>query len=335
MDRAKLDGIEKACGHIGLLSFWALLYLQHADTGFELQRGFMADKQNYLKVPAIAFAALIAGNVCIAFGPLLVRLADTGPIANGFWRLALAVPILAFVGYRAGFRIQSMPKALLGLVLLAGFFFAVDIIAWHIGIFKTKMGNATLLANCASLLLAIYGIFLARKLPPPMQGIAIMLAFAGAALLMGQSFELSPEHFEGDLLSLLAGLFYTFYLLAMMSVRESTESWSSLALASASAALFMLPAAWVAGEQILPGSWWPLIALALSSQVLGQGFLTYALPHFSPLIIGLALLLQPALSALAGWAAFDEAMTPLDYVGGMMVMTALVLVRLAEGQVKA
>jgi drug/metabolite transporter (DMT)-like permease len=184
-------------------------------------------------------------------------------------------------------------------------------------------------------LLAIYGIFLARKLPPPMQGIAIMLAFAGAALLMGQSFELSPEHFEGDLLSLLAGLFYTFYLLAMMSVRESTESWSSLALASASAALFMLPAAWVAGEQILPGSWWPLIALALSSQVLGQGFLTYALPHFSPLIIGLALLLQPALSALAGWAAFDEAMTPLDYVGGMMVMTALVLVRLAEGQVKA
>jgi drug/metabolite transporter (DMT)-like permease len=152
---------------------------------------------------------------------------------------------------------------------------------------------------------------------------------------MGQSFELSPEHFEGDLLSLLAGLFYTFYLLAMMSVRESTESWSSLALASASAALFMLPAAWVAGEQILPGSWWPLIALALSSQVLGQGFLTYALPHFSPLIIGLALLLQPALSALAGWAAFDEAMTPLDYVGGMMVMTALVLVRLAEGQVKA
>jgi drug/metabolite transporter (DMT)-like permease len=132
----------------------------------------MADKQIFQKAPALAFAALIAGNVCIAFGPLLVRLADTGPIATGFWRLALATPFLAFIGYRAGFRIQSMPKGLLGLVLLAGFFFAVDIVAWHIGIFKTKLGNATLLANCASLLLAIYGIFLARKLPPPMQAAA-------------------------------------------------------------------------------------------------------------------------------------------------------------------
>lgn len=294
----------------------------------------MTAKQNYPVPPVLAFAALIAGNVCISFGALLVRLADTGPIATGFWRLALAAPILALIGYRAGFRIRTMPRPMLGLVLLAGFFFAIDIVAWHFGIFKTKLGNATLLANCASLLLAIYGVFLARKLPKPLQAMAILLAFAGAGLLMGQSFEISPDHFEGDVLSLIAGLFYTFYLLAMLRVRESTESWSSLALASASAAMFMLPAAWIAGEQIIPGNWWPLIALALSSQVLGQGFLTYALPHFSPLIIGLALLLQPALAAFAGWAAFDEAMTPMDYVGGAMVMAALVLVRLADARSK-
>jgi hypothetical protein len=55
------------------------------------------------------------------------------------------------------------------------------------------------------------------------------------------------------------------------------------------------------------------------------------LPHFSPLMIGLALLLQPALSALAGWAAFDEAMTPLDYLRRGDGDGALVLVRLAEG----
>jgi len=58
----------------------------------------MADKQIFQKAPALAFAALIAGNVCIAFGPLLVRLSDTGPIATGFWRLALATPFLAFIG---------------------------------------------------------------------------------------------------------------------------------------------------------------------------------------------------------------------------------------------
>ncbi len=228
-----------------------------------------------------------------------------------------------------------MPGKTLGLVLLGGFFFGIDIIAWHIGIFQTKLGNATLLANCASLLLAIYGIIIARRLPPPLQAFAVLLAFAGSALLMGQSFELSPQHFQGDVLSLLAGVLYTAYLLAMIKVRGSTESWSSLALASASAAVILLLAAWIAGEQIMPTDWTPLLILALSSQILGQGFLTYALPHFSPLIIGLALLLQPALSALAGWIAFAEAMTPLDYLGGAMVMAALVLIRLAEGRASA
>ena len=293
-----------------------------------------ADKINYPAAKrgsaGLAFAALVLGNIAIAFGPLLVRLADTGPIATGFWRLALAAPLLALIGWRAGFRPRQLSQAMFLLLPLAGTAFAIDIIAWHIGIFQTKLGNATLLANCASLLLAIYGVVLARRLPSRLQGIAILLAFGGAALLMTQSFELSPQHFNGDLLSLLAGLFYTFYLIAMMRARASAESWMALAIASAVAAALLLPAALYAGERVVPGDWTPLIILALSSQVVGQGLLTFALPHFSPLVIGLALLLQPALSALAGWWVFGEALTPLDLIGGVMVMAALVLVRLAE-----
>lgn len=278
----------------------------------------------------MAFAALVLGNVAIAFGPLLVRLADTGPMATGFWRLALAAPLLALIGWRAGFRPAGLSRATLILLCLAGAAFAADIIAWHISIFQTKLGNATLLANCASLLLAIYGIILARRLPSKAQALAILLAFGGAALLMMQSFDLSPRHFRGDLLALLAGGFYTLYLLAMMRARASAESWMALAIASAVAAALILPVALAAGEKVMPTNWTPLIILALSSQLVGQGLLTFALPHFSPLVIGLALLLQPALSAAAGWIAFDEAMTAMDFVGAAMVMAALVLVRLAD-----
>jgi drug/metabolite transporter (DMT)-like permease len=293
-----------------------------------------ADKINFVAAKrgsaGLAFAALVLGNIAIAFGPLLVRLADTGPIATGFWRLALAAPLLALIGWRAGFRPHQLSRGLLLLLIFAGAVFAADIIAWHISIFQTKLGNATLLANCASLLLAIYGVILARRMPSKLQQVAIILAFSGAALLMAQSFELSPRHFNGDLLSLLAGLFYTLYLLAMMRARASTESWMALAIASAIAAALLLPAALYAGERVMPIDWTPLIILALSSQLIGQGLLTFALPHFSPLVIGLALLLQPAISAAAGWWAFGEALTPLDLLGGLMVMSALVLVRLAE-----
>lgn len=276
---------------------------------------------------ALAFAALVAGNVAIAFGPLLVRLADSGPIATGFWRMALATPFLFLVGHRFGFRLSAVRPQIYWLVLLAGLFFGADIILWHLGIFQTKLGNATLFANCASLLLVVYGVIVARQLPDKWQMLAVLLAFAGAALLMGQSLELSPRHFAGDMLSLGAGLAYTFYLMLMMKVRDSTESWGTLAMASLVASVVLLPAAMLGGEQIIPSVWWPVLLLAFSSQFFGQGCLTYALPHFSPLVIGLALLLQPALSAAAGWWAFGEALTALDFMGSALVMAALVLVR--------
>ncbi len=287
------------------------------------------------QTPPLAFAALVAGNIAIAFGPLLVRMADSGPIATGFWRMILPVPFLAIIGWRAGFRPAQLNATIWWLLLLAGAAFAIDMIAWHISIFQTKMGNATLLANCASLILAVYGLFLARRAPKPMQALAIILAFAGSAMLMGQSLEISPRNFQGDLLATLAGLFYTIYLLAMMRVRLSTESSASLALVSAITAVFLLPAAYYAGEQIIPSDWTPVIILALSSQLIGQGLMTYALPYFSPLIIGLTLLLQPALSALAGWAIYAEEMTAMDFAGSAMVMASLVLVRLAEAPAKA
>ncbi len=293
-----------------------------------MQRGFMSQKILHQQPPSLlAFAALLAGNIAIAFGPLLVRFADSGPIATGFWRLALATPFLFFVGYRFGFRFSALGKSTIWLATIAGLFFGVDIILWHIGIFQTKMANATLFANCASLILVVYGIFVARKMPSKWESAAVLFAFVGAALLMGQSLDLSPLHFQGDILSLGAGLTYTVYLVLMMRVRQNTESWGALGMASAVAAVILLTASIVAGEQVIPTVWWPVMLLAFTSQFFGQGCLTYALPHFSPLVIGLALLLQPALSAAAGWLAFGETLTTMDFMGSALVMIALVLVR--------
>ncbi len=293
-----------------------------------MQRGFMSQKILHQQPPSLlAFAALLAGNIAIAFGPLLVRFADSGPIATGFWRLALATPFLFFVGYRFGFRFSALGKSTVWLATIAGLFFGVDIILWHIGIFQTKMANATLFANCASLILVVYGIFVARKMPSKWESAAVLFAFVGAALLMGQSLDLSPLHFQGDILSLGAGLTYTVYLVLMMRVRQNTESWGALGMASAVAAVVLLAASLSAGEQVIPTSWWPVVLLAFTSQFFGQGCLTYALPHFSPLVIGLALLLQPALSAAAGWLAFGETLTAMDFTGSALVMIALVLVR--------
>ncbi|RYF91164.1 MAG: hypothetical protein EON95_15560, partial [Caulobacteraceae bacterium] len=44
---------------------------------------------------ALPIIALLAGACAIGFAPIFVRLTETGPAAGGFWRLALALPMLA------------------------------------------------------------------------------------------------------------------------------------------------------------------------------------------------------------------------------------------------
>lgn len=277
------------------------------------------------------FIALLIGNAALAFGPWLVRWADVGPAAAGFWRLALAVPFLILLARSAGQPAHWPGKALGLIVAVAAFFFAADLIAWHIGIGLTKLGNATLFANMSSFAFAAWGLWLARRWPTRLQSAALILAALGSALLMAGSAELSARHLRGDLLALLAGLLYTGYLIGIERARGQLQPLPTLVLATTFAAVMLLPFALITGERILPESWTPLVVLALSSQLIGQGCLVYALGVVPPLVVGLALLTQPAISAFLGWIVYDETLTVLDWTGAAAIAIALVLVRLRGG----
>ena len=277
-----------------------------------------------------AFAALLAANLSLAAGPWMVRLADVGPVAAGFWRLALAVPFLAWFGWRQG-RGRPVPGwPILVAVALGGLFFAADLAAWHEGILRTRLANATLFGNFASFLFAIYGFVLLRCMPGAVQGSALLLAVVGTALLLGCSFELSPDHFSGDLLALLAGLFYTFYLIAVDRARRIMAPLPVLAVATAAGTLPLLLFAIAIGEQVMPGDWTPVILLSIGSQLIGQGLLVYAMGHISPVVVGLCFLTQPIASALIGWLAYDERLSLADGVGALLICAALVLIRLPD-----
>jgi len=278
----------------------------------------------------LAFTALLIGSCSLAFGPWLVRLAGVGPVAAGFWRLALALPFLLLIARMIGNPLRLPGRGLLALTAVAAFFFAADLAAWHTGIHMTKLGNATLFGNISSFAFAAWGLWLARRLPSPLQAAALLLAAAGAALLMGGSAELSPRHLRGDLLALTAGLLYTGYLIAVERARGELEALPLLFLASAFGAAMLLPFSLIFGERIIPTDWTPVLLLALGSQVLGQGLLVYAIGALPPLVVGLALLTQPAISAFIGWVAYHETLSPLDWLGAAAIALALVLVRLPD-----
>lgn len=275
-----------------------------------------------------AFLALLVGSSALAVGPWLVRLSGVGPVAAGFWRLALALPFLALIARLAGQPVHWPGRALGLLVLSAAAFFAADLALWHVSIHMTKLGNATLFGNISSFAFAGWGLWLARRLPSRIQASALVLAALGAVLLMSGSAELSSRNLKGDLLALGAGLLYTGYLIAVERARGKLAPLPLLFLASAFGAAMLLPASLLLGEQIVPADWTAVFVLALGSQVVGQGLLVYAIGALPPLVVGLTLLTQPAISAFIGWTAYGEILTPADWLGALAIGAALVIVRL-------
>ena len=276
---------------------------------------------------ATALVAALIANAALATGPLFVRMADVGPVSAAFWRLIIATPILFAAATAMGEKPIALARGRWWILGIAGVVFALDLASWHIGIVRTTLANSTLFGNSASLIFPIYGFVVARAWPSKMQGAALLLAAIGGALLLGRSAELSSRHLAGDLFCLAAGVFYAVYFALMARVRVSLGPVPALALSSLATIPPLLVIALAMGEQIVPHLWWPLLALAIVSQLIGQGCMIYALGHLSPLVIGIALLVQPAVGAALGWVIFGERLGTADLFGAVLVAAALVLVR--------
>ena len=275
--------------------------------------------------------ALFGGNVALAIGPWFVRVADTGPVAAGFWRLFLALPFMVLLARANGQRLTGMPVKTLALVALGAVTFALDLASWHIGIEMTRIGNATLFGNAGSIVLLFWGFLVARTLPGRLEWLAIVFALAGAAILMGRSLEISNETLIGDLFSVAAGLLYAVYLLTLQGARQKPGgqfgSWSLLVWVSIFGAPVLLVIALALGEPVWPQAWGPVVGLFVLSQLVGQGLMVFALKYFPPLVVGLALLTQPAVASIYGWLAFGEVLSGLDIVGMVLVGAALAVSR--------
>lgn len=277
--------------------------------------------------PLRAYAAAIVANVSLAFGPWFVRLADVGPAAAAFWRMAIALPVLIAIMFASGWRPRDTGRGLWVGLAVGGLCFAADLASWHAGILRTTLANATLFGNSATLIFPIYGFIVARALPTRRQGGALALAVAGGTLLLGRSYQLDPRHLGGDLLCLLAGILYSGYFMLMARARETLAPVPALALSMLFGIAPLLVFALMLGESVWPHAWGPLIGLALGSQLIGQGLMIYAIGKLSPLAVGIALLIQPVVGALIGRLAYGEHLGAAELGGAAMVAAALVLVR--------
>ena len=90
--------------------------------------------------------AAVAGALTIAFSAILVKASHASPSTAAFFRCAYALPVLAPLALLER-RHGPRSRRELGLSLIAGVFFAADLIVWAYAIEYVGAGLATVLGN--------------------------------------------------------------------------------------------------------------------------------------------------------------------------------------------
>ncbi len=280
---------------------------------------------------ARALAALFAGAIGIAFAPIFVRWSEVGPVATAFWRLLLALPLLALWAVLEERR-QPPAGTAAGwpMAMLAGVFFAADLAVWHWSIRLTSVANATFLANLAPVVVTIGAWALLGERAKPVFFAGMLVSLAGAALLMGANLGGPGAVLLGDGLGMLTAVFYAGYQLCVKRLRDSQSTARIMLVSGAACAAVLLPAALAMGEAILPQSaagWLVLLGLALVCQFAGQSLIAYAVAHLSASFSSVSLLLQPVAAAGFAWLLFGEALAALQWLGAAAVLAGIWLAR--------
>lgn len=261
--------------------------------------------------------------------PLFVRLADVGPFASAFWRTALALPVL-WAWMKLEDRGRAQRAGFTRPAVLAGLFFAGDLFFWHLSILNTTVANATFFATTAPLWVVFASVVVLRQKVTGATYLGLGFCLAGGAALLGHSAQVDPARLVGDAYGLITAVFFAGYFLAIQRARATHGAARITFLSTLVTTACLALVALIAEPTLWPkstGGIAALVAVALVSQVGGQGLLAVALGALPAVFSSLVIFLEAIAAAVLGWLVLGEALTWTQGGGGLLILAGLWIAR--------
>jgi drug/metabolite transporter (DMT)-like permease len=244
-------------------------------------------------------------------------------LASAFYRVLIAAVVLWPFVLLSGNQLRRLDGSALRLAALGGLFFAGDVGMYNVAVLHTTAGGATLLGNNAPVFVGLLTWIITRKAPPRAFWMVLAVASAGAILIMRVDAKREGLELSGDLLAFGTSICFALYLMVTERLRDRCDSATLLMLSSTASAAALLPVVLFTHTPLhIPGgsSLAAVLGLALVCQVIGYFSLTYALGHLPATITSVLLLAVAPVSAILAFFLFGERMTPLQLVGGALVL---------------
>ena len=284
----------------------------------------------------------LAGTVAFAFRPVLIKLGyAAAPVSATtllFLRMVLSLPFFAAVAWWLRKEPPIARRDWLGIVGLGFLGYYLASLLDFLGLQYVPAGIGRLIMFLYPTLVVILSALFLAKRPTARELGALAMTYAGIALVLSHRLSASPEHrlfFYGAALIFGSSMCYAVYLVTGSQLVKRVGSMRftaytmmvSTAPAVVQFALLESPAALE-----LPGVVWIYAALlATVCTVLPVFLVAEALKRIGANQFALIGGLGPVTTVLADFVLLEGALTPLQLVGGALVIGGVLLVTLKKG----
>jgi drug/metabolite transporter (DMT)-like permease len=284
----------------------------------------------------------LAGTVAFAFRPVLIKLGyEAAPVSATtllFLRMVLSLPFFAAVAWWLRQAPPIARRDWLGIIGLGFLGYYLASLLDFLGLQYVPAGIGRLIMFLyPTLVVILSALFLARR-PTRRELVSLGMTYAGIALVLSHQLGVTPEHrlfALGAALIFGSSMCYAVYLVTGSQLVKKVGSMRFTAYtmmvstvpAVVQFALLESPAALE-----LPGVVWVYaVLLATVCTVLPVFLVAEALKRIGANQFALIGALGPLTTVLADFVLLEGALTPLQLVGGSLVVAGVLLVTLKKG----
>jgi len=302
-------------------------------------------RQSYRGYLYIATSAFLWG-----VGATLGRAAFTGRLLPGQQALRPIDPLIlsqaritfAFLIFlpalliARGPRVLRVPRADVGRLALMGILgLAASNYTYYLAIQRTNIATAITIQYTAPVWVLLYVLIVSWQMPSLKRMIAAALAVAGIGLVIG-AFQRGGLRLDviGVVASLAAAFAFAFYSIAGHGLLARHDHWIVLLFGTMAGSLFWLvvnPPSKIFAAGYSLSQWIFLLVFSLVSMLVPYSFYFAGLRYLEPSRAVIVSCLEPVFAIVISAAVLGEMMRPLQIVGIVVVLAAIVMIQLPDG----
>ncbi len=284
--------------------------------------------------------AALLGALCIAFSGIFYRYAEVSPSTVTVFRSLYGLPILILVAMLERRRYGPLPRRTVYLAIIAGAFFAGDLLTWHHAVDAVGAGLATVLGNMQVLVVGLVAWLVLGERPPRPVLLATPVVLIGAVLISGVvgagAYGANPPLGVG--LGTATALFYAGYLLVIRrGTNDIRRPAGPVAIATASTMVVAIIAGLIIGD-LDPVPSWPshgwLALVGVTSQSVGYLLISMSLPRLPAALVSIILLAQPVATVTLARVLLAEVPSAFQFAGVFLIVGGIALATIPVGRLR-